>query len=197
MEDRKSKKKLHVNGVLPVYKPRGVISKDVSRWILKNFGKVKLGHVGTLDPMAEGVLPILLGKSTRLQDYLLDSVKSYEFDIEFGYETSTMDQEGERISEAPFDHVTSSDIEKACANIEGSYIQTPPMYSAIKYKGKPLYEYAREGRSDEVPLDILKKTVSIYSCKCTSFNNNVATIVIECSKGTYVRVRSSIYSISL
>ena len=187
MEQKKNTRKLNVHGVLPIYKPKGVISKDVSRWILRTFGKVKLGHVGTLDPMAEGVLPILLGKSTRLQDYLLDSVKEYEFDIEFGYETSTMDAEGEIISRAEFSHVEKSEIDKVCSSLEGNYIQTPPMYSAIKYKGKPLYEYAREGRQDEVPLDILKKTVQIYSCICTKFENNVATIVVECSKGTYVR----------
>ena len=87
------------HGVLPIYKPKGVI-EDVSRWILKTFGKVKLGHVGTLDPMAEGVLEVLLGKATRLQDYL--SKKVYEFDIEFGYETTTLDAEGEIVARAEY-----------------------------------------------------------------------------------------------
>ena len=148
---------------------------------------MKLGHVGTLDPMAEGVLPVLLGKATRLQDYLLDSKKVYEFDIEFGYETTTLDAEGEIVAKAEYSHVSKQKIDEACKSLVGVYVQTPPLYSAIKYKGKPLYEYAREGRSHEVPLDLLKKNVNVFSCVCTSFENNVATILVECSKGTYVR----------
>ena len=84
-----------LNGMLAIHKPHGMVSKDVSRWLTKRCGKLKLGHVGTLDPSATGVLPLLLGKATRLQDYLLDLPKSYEFDIEFGYETTTLDLEGD------------------------------------------------------------------------------------------------------
>ncbi len=122
-----------------------------------------------------------------MQDYLLDSNKIYEFDIEFGYETTSLDADGEVLERCEYSHVTRDAIDQACESLVGQYIQTPPLYSAIKYKGKPLYEYAREGRSSEVPLDLLKKTVNIFSCICSRFENNIATITIECSKGTYVR----------
>jgi len=101
------------NGLLAVNKPRGTISKDVSRWLVDKLGRVRLGHVGTLDPNAEGVLPILFGRATRLQDYLLELPKVYEFEVEFGRETDTLDCEGEIVAEAPWEHLTIELIAEA------------------------------------------------------------------------------------
>src|SRR5690606_14945083 len=121
------------NGLLVVNKPEGMVSKDVSRWLEKRMGRMRLGHVGTLDPAASGVLPILLGRATRLQDYLLDLPKSYEFDIAFGTETDTLDREGTVVQTAAFDHVTEDLLRQAMAKFVGDIEQLPPLYSAVKY----------------------------------------------------------------
>ncbi|RZA15555.1 MAG: tRNA pseudouridine(55) synthase TruB, partial [Proteobacteria bacterium] len=178
------------DGMIVVYKPRGMSSKDVSRWFERRFSRIKMGHVGTLDPMAEGVLPVLFGKATRIQDFLLAGTKCYEFDVKFGSATDTLDQDGEVIGEAPVGDFTKSDIEAVCAAMEGDFKQVPPIYSAIKYQGKPLYEYARSGRGDEVPRETLGKTIQIFKMECLRYENGVATIRVNCSKGTYVRVLS-------
>jgi tRNA pseudouridine55 synthase len=165
-----------------------MISKDVSRWLTKRVGKVKLGHVGTLDPSAEGVLPILLGRATRLQDFLLEMPKTYEFDMTFGSETDTLDNEGVVTATMPWEHITYESLLAATASFHGEIEQTPPMYSAVKFKGKALYEYARSGRSDEVPRDALKRFVKITHFDLLSYKDGVGTIRVTCSKGTYVRV---------
>ncbi len=176
------------HGMLVVNKPYGMISKDVSRWLEKRIGREKIGHMGTLDPCASGVLPLLFGKATRLQDYLLNMDKAYQFEITFGQATETMDVAGKVYEEGPWDHVTREDLEAICQDLEGEFLQVPPIYSALKYKGKPLYEYAREGRQEEVPLDSFKKTVEIKSLKLLKFKGKEAKFSVVCSKGTYVRV---------
>ncbi|RYZ60447.1 MAG: tRNA pseudouridine(55) synthase TruB [Proteobacteria bacterium] len=178
------------DGMIVVYKPRGMSSKDVSRWFERRFTRIKMGHVGTLDPMAEGVLPVLFGKATRIQDFLLAGTKCYEFDVKFGTATDTLDLDGEVIAEAPVGDFTKDDIDKVCAEMEGSFTQIPPLYSAIKYQGKPLYEYARSGRGDEVPRDLLRKQVQIDRMVCLKYEDGIATLRVNCSKGTYVRVLS-------
>lgn len=177
-----------VSGMLVINKPVGMISKDVSRWLVKRFGKLKIGHVGTLDPGASGVLPILLGKATRLQDYLLDLTKSYEFDVEFGYETDTLDFEGEVIKRMDFSGLNEGELEEAVLSFKGPISQIPPIFSAIKYKGKPLYDYARSGRASEVPLEELVRKVEVYDIKLLGYQGGKATVSVACSKGTYVRV---------
>lgn len=176
------------HGLLPVRKPSGMVSKDVSRFLIKHLGKVKIGHVGTLDPMAEGVLPVLFGKATRLQDFLLDSPKTYEMDIAFGYETDTLDADGEVVKKLPADHLTKEKIEASIESMIGVQEQVPPLYSAVKYKGRPLYDYARKGQGAEVPLEDLKRQIEVYSFKLVKFNEGVATLEVQASKGTYVRV---------
>lgn len=177
-----------LNGMLVLDKPRGIISKDVSRQLSKYLRHVKHGHVGTLDPEAEGVLPLLLGRATRLQDLLVGKPKTYIFDVEFGYETSTLDIEGEIIGKAPWNHIKLAQIEDLCANFVGPMRQVPPIYSAVKFKGKPLYFYARNNLEAEVDLDSLARTIKIYSCKLLSYEAPVARVEVRCSKGTYVRV---------
>ena len=189
--------KKHFHGMLLINKPYEMVSKDVSRWIQKRFGKQKLGHVGTLDPLASGVLPIVFGKATRLQDYLLEMDKSYEFDIKLGQATTTLDIEGEVYEEKPWDHVTYEGLGQVAAGLVGDFPQVPPLYSAVKYEGKPLYEYAREGRGSEVPLEKFRKNVQIKSLELKSFQNNVASFSVTCSKGTYVRVIADVIARNL
>ena len=175
--------------MLAVNKPAGVISKDVSRWLTKRIGKVKLGHVGTLDPAAGGVLPLLLGRATKLQDFLLEMPKTYEFDITFGTETDTLDQDGRIVRELPWDHLTESDLQSAIQSFVGNIEQTPPLYSAVKYKGRPLYKYVRGNDADacDVPLADLKRQVSVSQFEMLNFSGAFGSFRITCSKGTYVR----------
>ena len=126
-----------------------MVSKDISRWLVRRLGKLKLGHVGTLDPAASGVLPVLLGRATRLQDYLLDMPKTYEFDIRFGSETDTLDLDGQVIRETAWEHITEAQLRTAIGAFIGDIVQTPPIYSAIKYKGKPLYAFAKDAKAGD------------------------------------------------
>lgn len=170
-------------GFLNVHKPKGKTSHDVVA-ILRRITKIKqIGHTGTLDPFAEGVLPICIGKSTRLIEYLNDN-KAYIGTVQFGRSTTTYDIEGE-ILEVSDKKVTIQDIEKNLEKFRGEINQLPPIYSAIKVNGKKLYEYAREGKS----VEIQPRTVNIYKFELVSFDETkqCAEILIECSKGTYIR----------
>ena len=191
MNRPQQRKIVPIDGLLLVYKPAGMTSKDVSRWFQQRIGKVKMGHVGTLDPLAEGLLPLLFGKATRIQDFLLAGTKAYEFDVGFGVATDTLDADGQVVAHAPKDHITEEQLQKICASMQGEFMQVPPMYSAIKFQGKPLYEYARQGKADQVPLQLLRKIVQIFELKCLRFVDGVGTFQIRCSKGTYVRVISA------
>jgi tRNA pseudouridine55 synthase len=174
-------------GLLPVNKPLGLVSKDVSRKLVRKFGKLHIGHVGTLDPAADGVLPVLLGKATRLQDHLLDLPKSYDLEITFGYETDTLDSEGEVVREASWEHVTEAALANVIPSFLGPIEQIPPLYSAVKLNGKPLYKYARTGKEDAVRPEDLKRRVTIHQLTLQEFNNKTAKLSVTCSKGTYVR----------
>jgi tRNA pseudouridine55 synthase len=178
-----------MDGLLPIYKPKGVISKDVSRILQKVIGRNHpIGHVGTLDPMAEGVLAIVLGKATRLQDYLVQSSKTYEFRVDLGRHTDSLDADGEILFEKPIVKFSEPQITQALKELTGTCIQTPPLYSAVKWQGKPLYEYARAGRGHEVPLEELSRDVEIYSATLLGFGEDFISCRIHCGKGTYVRV---------
>lgn len=178
-----------LSGLLPVNKPPGLISKDVSRWLVKRLGRVKLGHVGTLDPAASGVLPMLFGPATRLQDFLLDLPKTYEFDLTLGRETDTLDLDGATVREAPFKHVTAAALQEATSAFLGEIEQIPPLYSAIKYRGKPLYDYARgqSGAGSPVPLESLKRKVCVTRFELLDFRPGIGSFRVTCSKGTYIR----------
>lgn len=186
-----TKKFVPIDGLLLVYKPAGMTSKDVTRWFQQRIGKVKMGHVGTLDPLAEGLLPLLFGKATRIQDYLLAGKKAYEFDVGFGVATDTLDADGQVVAHAPKEHITESDLQRICSSMVGEFTQVPPMYSAIKFQGKPLYEYARQGKAEQVPLQLLRKVVHIEELCCLRYSGGVGTFRIRCTKGTYVRVIAS------
>lgn len=170
-------------GFLNVYKPVGKTSHDVVAF-LRRVTKIKqIGHTGTLDPFAEGVLPICIGKATRLIEYLEDD-KAYVGTFCFGKSTDSFDIDGTTI-ETFADKVLEDDIKLALKSFEGEIEQLPPIYSAIKVNGKKLYEYAREGKT----VDINPRKVTIEKIELRSFDyeNQVAEIYIKCSKGTYIR----------
>lgn len=170
-------------GFLNVYKPKGITSHDVVS-VLRRITKVKqIGHTGTLDPFAEGVLPICIGKATRLIEYL-DDDKAYTGTIQLGSSTTTYDLEGEEVNFSD-KKVTLDEIEAALDKFRGEIEQLPPIYSAIKVNGKKLYEYAREGK--EVKIE--PRGVNISNLRILNFypETRQVELHIECSKGTYIR----------
>lgn len=170
-------------GFLSVYKPVGKTSHDVVAYFRKLLKIKKIGHTGTLDPFAEGVLPICIGNSTRLIEYLPDD-KAYLAFVQFGKATDSYDIEGNVIFQSD-KKVAKEDVEQALKKFEGDIEQLPPIYSAIKVNGKKLYEYAREGKS----VEIKTRKVTIYKIELKNFDydNQVAQVYVECSKGTYIR----------
>ena len=170
-------------GFLNVYKPKGITSHDVVS-VLRRITKVKqIGHTGTLDPFAEGVLPICIGKATRLIEYL-DDDKAYTGTIQLGSSTTTYDLEGEEVNFSD-KKVTLNEIEAALDKFRGEIEHLPPIYSAIKVNGKKLYEYAREGK--EVKIEPRRVNISKLEILEYDETNRRLTLHIECSKGTYIR----------
>lgn len=170
-------------GFLNVYKPQGMSSAAVVGKIKKKFNLKKVGHMGTLDPLACGVLPIAVGKATKMFDYFLNKKKTYVVNCEFGYETSSLDLGTEKINETSF-VPTLEDVVKATKSFLGKIKQQPPIYSAKKIDGKKAYELARDGK-DVVLKDV---EVEIFKFDCLSqINNTTFKFEIECSSGTYVR----------
>ena len=170
-------------GVINIYKPKGMTSHDVVGVLRKKLNIKQVGHTGTLDPFAEGVLPVCVGKATRLIEYFEDD-KEYLATVQFGSQTTTYDLEG-NITQTSSIKITQTDLEKALEAFRGEILQTPPIYSAIKVNGKKLYEYAREGK--EVKIEPRK--VTIYKIELKNFDElkQQAEITIKCSKGTYIR----------
>lgn len=170
-------------GFLNVYKPQGMSSAAVVGKIKKKFNLKKVGHMGTLDPLACGVLPIAVGKATKMFDYFLNKKKTYIVNCEFGYETSSLDLGTEKINETSL-VPTLEDVVKATKSFLGKIKQQPPIYSAKKIDGKKAYELARDGK-DVVLKDV---EVEIFKFDCLSqINNTTFKFEIECSSGTYVR----------
>ena len=170
-------------GFLNVYKPKGKTSHDVVA-ILRRVTKIKqIGHTGTLDPFAEGVLPICIGKATRLIEYLNDD-KAYIGTVQLGKSTTTYDLEGETVDVS--DKTPDiEEIENELNNFRGNIEQLPPIYSAIKVNGKKLYEYARKGEE----VEIKPRSVNISELKILNYDqeNRILELYIKCSKGTYIR----------
>lgn len=170
-------------GFLNVYKPTGMTSHDVVA-ILRKITKIKqIGHTGTLDPFAEGVLPICIGKATRLIEYL-DDEKEYLAEICFGKSTDTYDLEG-KVTQESNSKISQTDLIENLKAFEGEITQIPPIYSAIKVKGKKLYEYARKG--EEVKIQPRKVFIEKIELKKFDEKNQIASVLIKCSKGTYIR----------
>lgn len=170
-------------GFLNIYKPVGMTSHDVVA-VLRRVTKIKqIGHTGTLDPFAEGVLPVCIGKATRLIEYLQDD-KEYLATVQFGASTNTFDLDGEKTFTSD-KKVKKEEIIEALKSFEGEISQLPPIFSAIKVKGKKLYEYARKGEE----VEIQPRKVFIENIELNSFDeeSQQAQVLIKCSKGTYIR----------
>ena len=172
-----------MDGVLNIYKNTGMTSFDVVRIVRKISGEKKVGHTGTLDPEATGVLPVCLGKATKIIDYIMTSDKSYVVKFELGKITTTYDSEGEVISEKDILHLKNQDILEAINSFKGEYSQVPPMYSALKQNGVRLYELARKG----IEVEREGRLVKIYDIKNIEISMPFVTMEVMCSKGTYIR----------
>jgi len=172
-----------LSGIINLNKPPGKTSFQMVAHVRRLSGVRKVGHSGTLDPDATGVLPIFIGRTTRLVSYLTDANKTYHAEIEFGSATDTYDSSGDVIQTGDPSFLTTEIIESALTVFRGSIEQVPPMFSAIKYKGKPLYHLARAGV--EVPRK--PREVTIFKLDIISWKAPVLSIEVECSKGTYIR----------
>ena len=170
-----------INGILLLDKPKGLSSNRALGWTKKIFNAKKAGHAGTLDPLATGILPILFGEATKFAEFGLDSDKRYFADIYLGTKTSTGDVEGEVIEKKSFNK--DINVVKILDSFIGMQYQLPPMYSALKYQGKPLYKYARAGQ--EIKRN--RRRIDIKSIKLVSLKNSFLRIDVTCSKGTYIR----------
>ena len=170
-----------INGILLLDKPKGLSSNRALGWTKKIFNAKKAGHAGTLDPLATGILPILFGEATKFAEFGLDSDKRYFADIYLGTKTSTGDVEGEVIEKKSFNK--DINVVKILDSFIGMQYQLPPMYSALKHQGKPLYKYARAGQ--EIKRN--RRCIDIKSIKLVSLKNSFLRIDVTCSKGTYIR----------
>ena len=175
-----------MDGIIVVNKPKGCTSHDVV-YKIRRIVKEKVGHTGTLDPLATGVLPLLIGKGTLCSKYLINHNKEYQVLLKLGVSTDTMDAEGKIVEEKEVDSsvLEKCNVEKVLQSFVGKQEQEPPMYSAIKVAGKKLYEYARMGRKVEVP----KRGIEIYNIELIGTNKLSKEIEfkVSCSKGTYIR----------
>jgi tRNA pseudouridine55 synthase len=174
---------MEFSGVLNVLKPTGMTSHDVVNKIRKIAKQKKVGHTGTLDPDVAGVLPICLGKGTKISNYLMEGNKKYLCDCHLGIVTDTYDMYGNVLKESNTVNINLNDVEKALAKLKTIKRQKPPIYSAVKYKGKKLYEYARKNQN----VEIKEKDVNILAIDLINFSNNIITFTAEVSKGTYMR----------
>ena len=172
-----------LNGILNVYKERGFTSNDVVAKLRGILHQKKIGHAGTLDPEATGVLPILLGSATRLSSLVMDHEKTYRAVLLLGVVTDTQDMTGTVLSRSDQELPGEAQIEDAVLSFEGGYDQLPPMYSAKQVNGKRLYELAREGKE----IARSKVPVVITNLRITSIDLPEVTILVTCSKGTYIR----------
>jgi tRNA pseudouridine55 synthase len=173
----------NVNGILLLDKPKGTTSNGVLQVIKRLFAAKKAGHTGSLDPSATGMLPICFGEATKLCQFLLEANKSYHVTVQLGVRTATGDADGEVIDTQPVVNVTRARVEEVLKQFTGSIAQIPPMYSAVKINGKPLYKLARRG----IEIDRQPRQVTISQLTILDFNESDFTLDVHCTKGTYVR----------
>ena len=172
-----------MDGILNVNKPRGVTSFSVVSLVKRLSRERRVGHAGTLDPAAAGVLPICLGQGTRVVQFLMEAGKTYRAQIELGVTTDTYDMEGRVIRREDATAVSQQQLELALASFRGSIQQVPPMYSAVKHQGQPLYKLARAG----VAVKRKSRLANIYRLELIAWELPIVTIEVECGKGTYIR----------
>jgi len=173
-----------VSGFIAVLKPKGWSSNQLLSKLKWLFKTKKAGHGGTLDPFATGIVPVFFGEATKFSGRFLDSDKEYQAQLKLGFESSTGDTEGEITKDNDFIYEQLPDnISEIIQEFEGPQTQTPPIYSALKYKGKPYYQYAREGKS----VPIKKRQIIINNINLVSFTKNTLIFDVSCTKGTYIR----------
>lgn len=174
----------HLSGVFLLNKPLGISSNAALQRVRWLYRAEKGGHTGALDPLASGLLPICLGEATKFSHYLLDSTKRYQTTIHLGHSTTTGDVEGDVLLEQAVPELTQAKIEQVLATFVGDIQQVPPMYSALKKEGRPLYELARKG----IEIEREARPITIEALELLSFTENSLTLDVTCSKGTYIRV---------
>ena len=180
---RRRNKGRNVSGILLLDKPVGITSNLALQKVKRLFDANKAGHTGNLDPMASGLLPICLGEATKVSGYLLDSDKIYLGTIKLGERTNTADAEGEVIETRPVENIDEARVREVLAQFIGEQEQVPPMYSAIKQNGQPLYKLAREG----IEVERKARKISIFSIDLLRLSDSELEIEVHCSKGTYIR----------
>lgn len=171
-----------MNGIVNIYKPLGITSFGVISRVRQILGIKKAGHTGTLDPMAEGVLPVCIGKGTKAAGILTDTDKRYRAEMKLGITTDTQDMQGTVLSRCEH-NVTENEFRAVMNRFTGEIQQLPPMYSAVKIGGKKLYELARKG----IEVERRPRNVNVYSINLLEFSHDKIILDIECSKGTYIR----------
>lgn len=170
-------------GILNVWKPRGWTSHDVVARVRRLAGQRRVGHAGTLDPLAEGVLPVLMGRATRLADVVGEGQKRYRAEVQLGASTTTDDLEGEVVERRPVPPLEAARLAEAAARFQGAVIQVPPAYSAIKVGGQHAYDLARQGRSPAMT----PRLVTIYTIEAGKADDSALWLDVTCSRGTYIR----------
>ncbi len=172
-----------MDGILNINKATGMTSHDVVARVRKLLKQKRVGHAGTLDPAASGVLPVCIGLGTRVAEYLSESGKAYRAEIQFGSVTDTYDSEGNVLRTSATDTLTLAHIEEALPHFLGAQMQIPPLYSAIKLQGQPAYKRIRAG--EEITLEA--RPIEIYALQIVNWQTPLLTLDVECSKGTYIR----------
>ncbi len=172
-----------VSGVIVLDKPAGLSSNDAVQRVKRLFQARKVGHTGSLDPLATGVLPLCLGEATKFSQYLLESDKRYLTKVRLGVATDSGDADGKPVAERPIKGVTRRRIDAALDAFRGDIEQVPSMFSAVKHQGQPLYKLARQG----IEIEREARPVTVYENKIVDFEDDTLTLDIHCSKGTYVR----------
>lgn len=170
-------------GFFNIDKPYGITSHDVVSKVRRGIGMKKVGHAGTLDPLATGVLLVCVGSATRLSDYVMHTHKRYQAHVILGVATTTYDAEGEITAQHPAQHITQADVEAHLPSFTGTIQQLPPMYSAIKKGGKKLYELARAGET----IELEPRTITIHELNILNWDTTGFTLDIICEAGTYIR----------
>lgn len=172
-----------MEGILNIDKPQWLSSHDVVARLRRICATRRVGHAGTLDPLATGVLLVCVGRATRLSEYLMGQQKTYEATVRLGQTTNTYDAEGEVVTERPFSHITQSDIEEALQSFRGAIQQIPPIYSALKVNGQPMYKLARAGKEVEAK----PRPVTIYALELLDWTPPNLQLRVVCATGTYIR----------
>jgi len=180
---RRRKSGRNVRGILLLDKPLGITSNKALQDVKRIFKAQKAGHTGSLDPLADGLLPICFGAATKVSAFLLDADKHYQVRIKLGVTTTTADAEGEVLETKPVDGISESDVQSVLTEFQGDIEQIPPMYSALKHKGERLYKLAREG----IEVEREPRPVTIHKITMQDYSTPEFDLDVHCSKGTYIR----------